>query len=97
MDECKDVQKLKSWGLAITKYPSLPDHTEYPTRIIFKNHEYLSKQQLASWLEDKIKKYYTKIEECYADLDWYDADMFEHYKMAYQTVLDFINKGGKDE
>ena len=52
------------------------------------------KQQLISFLEDKIKKSKKKIKE---NLDRTDYLECLNKKIAYQEVLDFVNKGGKDE
>ncbi len=62
------------------------------------DNEYIEKQQLISFLEDKIKEYKEKISKY--DL-WHEAGEDINFlilkKQIYQEVLDFIEKGGKDE
>ena len=51
------------------------------------------KQQLISWLEDKIKKLEEKIKGLnYNEIEYYDAVRIDIYK----EVLDFVNKGDKE-
>ncbi len=58
------------------------------------NKEYIEKQQFINWLEDNIKKLEEKIKDLnYNEIEYYDAVRID----IYQEVLDFINKGGKDE
>ena len=52
------------------------------------------KQQLISFLEDKIKECEKEIEEFLVREDFHIA---LDKKEAFQEVLDFVNKGGKDE
>ena len=52
------------------------------------------RQQLISFLEDKIKKCNKEIED-FLDREYYCIALDK--KEAFQEVLDFINKGGKDE
>ena len=58
------------------------------------NDLYNEKQQLISWLEDKIKKYDELIEKLKKYGNDYDLPLYE--SQAFQEVLDFVNKGGKE-
>ncbi len=49
------------------------------------------KQQLISWLEDKIKEY----EVVPADINELDYNCLVGKYIAFQEVLDFVNEGGK--
>lgn len=57
------------------------------------------KQQLISWLEDKIKECMDKKEAFIEGLDNLDLEIdimkVLNQRKVYQEVLDFINKGGK--
>ena len=59
------------------------------------------KQQLISWLEDKIKECMDKKEAFIEGLDNCDLEIdimkVLNQRKVYQEVLDFVNKGGKDE
>ncbi len=58
------------------------------------DNEYIEKQQLINWLEDKIRE----IEEKIKDLNYNEIEYYDEVRIdIYQEVLDFVNKGGKDE
>ena len=59
------------------------------------------KQQLIKFLEDKIKECMDKKEAFIEGLDNWDLEIdimkVLNQRKVYQEVLDFVNKGGKDE
>ena len=60
----------------------------------------MEKQQLISWLEDKIKECMDKKEAFIEGLDNCDLEIdimkVLNQRKVYQEVLDFVNKGGKE-
>lgn len=65
---------------------------KYPKRMFFENYEYIPKQPLIKFLEDKIKELEEKIKNLdYNEIEYYDAVRID----VYQEVLDFVNKGDK--
>ena len=63
----------------------------------WKEHKNNEKQQLISFLEDKIKEYDEKINAFYETYFDKNCPNLESKLEAFQEVLDFVNKGGKDE
>ena len=57
------------------------------------NNAINQKQQLISFSEDKIKEYRLNKDLSYSDDFWF----YKGKEEAFQEVLDFVNKGGKDE
>ena len=57
------------------------------------DNRYINKQQLISFLENKIKEYDKSIKEYAKPISKY----VKAKKIALLEVLDFVNKGGKDE
>ena len=61
----------------------------------------VNKTKLISFLEDKIKEYKNKLNNIYEthnenDVFYLNIE-YTHYIRIFQEVLDFVNKGGKNE
>ena len=82
------------------KKKQLDNNKNFYKKVYINGEECIEKQQLISFLEDKIK-------ECNRNLKTFegkeqgDYSVYYYYaerdKKAFQEVLDFINKGGKNE
>lgn len=57
-------------------------------------NEYIEKQQLISFLEDKIYRQELLLKDW--KMDTYNYNYQKGIQFAYQEVLDFVNKGGKE-
>ena len=87
-ENCPDIVEFNSvWCIAHRKLP--------------KNfgNEYIKKQQLISFLEERINLCDKVIKEFSKNYDiyWKRVEDNRAMKMVLQEVLDFVNKGGKDE
>lgn len=84
-----------------TKKARLTNTTKdkYPKRMFFENYEYIPKQQLISFLENKINLCNRDLKEFNknASANFNFISTTETIKNTCQEVLDFINNGGKDE
>ncbi len=66
---------------------------KYPKRMFFENYEYIPKQPLIKFLENNIKNQNKLVKEPINDDDY----RYQIAKcIAFQEVLDFVNKGGKE-
>lgn len=82
---------------------------KYPKRMFFENYEYISKQPLIKFLEDKINICDGVIDTTKSDLQETQftfnckkalEDTLKENELAkkiFQEILDFVNKGGKNE
>ena len=68
--------------------------SKYPKRMFFENYEYIPKQQLISWLEDKTKQTGTGIHNRALD---FNCGLRQGKIEAFSEVLDFVDKDGHGE
>ena len=67
---------------------------KYPKRMFFEEQEYIPKQSIISFLENKIKVHEDIIK---SDKDKITIYVLEALNIELKEVLDFVNKGGKNE
>ncbi len=70
---------------------------DYPKRMFFEEQEYIPKQQLISFLEDKIKNLENYAVSFGLTIDREIAQEIEIKISVYKNILNFVTKGGKDE
>lgn len=70
---------------------------DYPKRMFFEEQEYIPKQQLISFLEDKIKNLENYAVSFGLTIDRDIAQEIEIKISVYKNILNFVNKGGNEK